>query len=81
MTHAQPGLDNRHRDKNGEIGRKHGNTEVKTLRKIYGAGFAPGCADNDRLSDVLHKLDEPSLSKLVHDHEHGTLDGKLRQHD
>jgi hypothetical protein len=24
-------------------------------------------------SDVLHKLDEPSLSKLVHDHEHSKL--------
>jgi hypothetical protein len=25
-TMQQPGLDNRHRDKNGEISRKHGNT-------------------------------------------------------
>ena len=25
----EPGLDNRHRDKNGEISRKHGNTLVK----------------------------------------------------
>jgi hypothetical protein len=27
----QPGLDNRHRDKNGEISRKHGNTLIRTL--------------------------------------------------
>jgi hypothetical protein len=32
----QPGLDSRHRDKNGEISKKHGNTLVGTLRKIYG---------------------------------------------
>jgi hypothetical protein len=31
----QPGLDNRHRDKNGEIARKHGNTLISTLRKTY----------------------------------------------
>ena len=63
----------RHRDKNGEISRKHGNTLVRTLRKTYGASFAKGCGDNETLSDVLHKLDEPSLTKLIHDHEGGRL--------
>jgi hypothetical protein len=63
----QPGLDNRHRDKNGEIGRKHGNTLVSTLRQTYGADFAPGIPGHTKLSDVLHRLDEPSLSKLVRD--------------
>jgi hypothetical protein len=28
-----------------------------------------------KLSDVLHKLDEPSLAKLVRDHEGGHLEG------
>jgi hypothetical protein len=64
----------RHRDKNGEISRKHGNTLVGTLRKTYGVDFAKGCAESDRLSDVLHKMDEPSLSKLVLDHEAGKLE-------
>jgi hypothetical protein len=64
----------RHRDKNGEISRKHGNTLVRTLRKTYGADFAKGCTDNETLSDVLHKLDEPSLTKLIHDHERGRLE-------
>jgi hypothetical protein len=59
----------RHRDKNGEISRKHGNALIRTLRKHYGASFATGCADDEKLSAVLHKLDEPSLSKLVLDHE------------
>jgi hypothetical protein len=34
-------VDARHRDKNGEISRKHGNTLIHTLRKTYGLGFAP----------------------------------------
>ena len=51
----EPGLDDRHRDKDGEISRKHENTLVKTLRKIYGHGFAIGFADTDKLSDVLQK--------------------------
>jgi hypothetical protein len=73
----EPGLDNRHRDKNGEISRKHGNTLIRTLRKIYGAGFAPSCSDHEKLSDVLHKLDEPSLTQLVRDHGIGSLHGKI----
>jgi hypothetical protein len=73
----QPGLDQRHRDKNGEISRKHGNTLVGTLRRTHGVDFAHGFRDNDKLSDVLHALDEPS--KLVRDHQAGTLEGKLKQ--
>jgi hypothetical protein len=38
----QPGLDQRHRDKNGEISRKHGNTLVRTLRMVHGPDFAEG---------------------------------------
>jgi hypothetical protein len=63
----QPGLDDRHRDKNGEISRKHGNTLVSTLRQTYGPHFAPGIAGNVRLSEVLRQLDDASLSQLVRD--------------
>ena len=63
----QPGLDQRHRDKNGQIARKHGNTLISSLRQVYGAHFAAECPGNAKLSDVLHQLDEPSLTKLVHD--------------
>lgn len=69
----QPGLDGRHRDANGEISRKHGNTRVDTLRKIYGPGFAAGHQDSEKLVDVLADLHEASLSKLVHDHQSGVL--------
>jgi hypothetical protein len=63
----------RYREDNGKISRKHGNTLIQTLRKTYGISFAPGCADHAKLSDVLAKLDEPSLSHLILDHEAGNL--------
>jgi hypothetical protein len=44
-------VDTCHRDKNGEISRKHGYTLIRTLRKTYGPGFAGGCADDAKLSD------------------------------
>jgi hypothetical protein len=65
----------RHRDKNGEISRKHGNTLIGTLRKHYGKDFAYGCADKEKLGDMLNNVDEPSLSKLNKDLEAGKLDG------
>jgi hypothetical protein len=76
----QPGLHGQHRDKNGEISRKHGNTLVRTLRKIYGPSFAKGARDDEKLSDVLTEMDDASRSQLVHDHEHGELGSKVAQH-
>ena len=69
----QPGLDQRHRDKDGEISRKHGNTLIGTLRKTYGQHFAMGCADHEKLSDALHRLDVNSVSQLKRDREAGHL--------
>lgn len=63
----QVGLDSRHRDKNGEISRKHGNTLIATLRRTYGERFAEGEPPTAKLSDVLARLDEPSLSQLIKD--------------
>jgi len=77
----EPGLDERHRDKDGEISRKHGNTLVRNLRKIYGPGFASGFAETDKLSEVLHR--DPahaSLTQLRKDHGAGTLERKIKQH-
>src|ERR1700686_2258941 len=37
---SKAGLDNRHRNHDGEISHKHGKTLVRTLRKVYGQGFA-----------------------------------------
>jgi DNA replication initiation complex subunit (GINS family) len=72
-------IDDRHRDKNGEIGKKHGNALVGTLRKIYGPTFAAGQPDTAKLADVLVQLNETSLSQLVHDHRNGKLEKKVRQ--
>ena len=48
------GLDDRCRDRNGEIRQKRGDTLVRTLRKIYGPDFAPGVRSDTRL-DTLRK--------------------------
>ena len=71
-------VDARYRDKDGEISRKHGNTLIGTLRISYGSGFAKGCANDEKLSEVLAKLDEPSLFKLVRDYKAGMLPIRLR---
>ena len=71
--------DDRHRDKNGEISREHGNTLVSTLRKIYGETFAAGESESAKLSEVLDKLHEAYLTQLLHDHGSGQLDDKVRK--
>jgi hypothetical protein len=73
----QMAVDTHYRDKDGEISRKHGNTLIRTLRISYGSKFAKDCANDEKLSDVLAKLDEPSLFKLVRDHKSGILPIRL----
>lgn len=74
---SKAGLDNRHRNHDGEISHKHGNTLVGTLRKIYGPGFAAGYPATEKLSEILIQLNETSLSQLRRDHETGHLDHKI----
>jgi hypothetical protein len=74
---SKAGLDNRHRNHDGEISHKHGNTLVRTLRRIYGQGFAAGYPETEKLSDVLLQLNETSLSQLRRDHETGHLEHKI----
>lgn len=77
----ESGLDDRHRDKDGEISRKHGNTLVRTLRRMYGNGFATGFADMDKLSDVLQKSPAHfSLKQLRKDHAAGMLHVKIQMY-
>ena len=70
-------LDDRHRNKDGEIGGKHGNTLIRTLRKVYGQSFAAGYPATEQLSDILLQLNETSLSQLRRDHETGHLEHKI----
>lgn len=61
------GLDGRRRDTNGTIDRKHGNTEVGTLRQTYGAGFAAGHRADMRLDTLLQVTGHSSLSDYLKD--------------
>jgi hypothetical protein len=72
------GVSARYRDKDGEISIKYGDMPISALRTSYGNRFAKGCTDHERLSEVLAKLDEPSLFKLVRDHKSGILPIRVR---
>jgi hypothetical protein len=70
-------VDGRRRNKDGEISHKHGNTQLGTLRKVYGKTFAAGYPDDAQLGDILLKLNETSLSQVRRDYETGHLEKKL----
>jgi hypothetical protein len=53
------------------------NKQIGTLRSHYGQEFAEGCADDESLGEALHKLDEPTLTKLLAAHDSGELE-KIR---
>jgi hypothetical protein len=74
---SKAGLDNRHRNRDGEISGKHGNTPVRTLRKIYGQGFAARYPETAQPSEVMLQLNETSLSQLRRDHETHHLKHKV----
>jgi hypothetical protein len=59
------GLDGRHRDVNGEIDRRHGNTLVGTLRDTYGPGFAEGRRSDMKLGNLLAETGSRSLSDYL----------------
>jgi hypothetical protein len=58
----QPGLDGRHRDSDGEIRRKNGNTQIGTLRNTYGPDFAAGYRRDMKLENLLDRTGSSSLS-------------------
>ena len=70
-------LDNRHRNNDGAISAKHGNTLISTLRKVYGQSFAAGYPDTEKLREALLKLNETSLSQLRRDYATGHLEHKI----
>jgi len=61
------GLDGRHRDADGKISEKHGNTEVGTLRETYGPGFLHEWRSDAHLETVRAETGK-SLSQLVNEH-------------
>jgi len=58
-------LDGCHRDLDGEISQKRGDTLVGTLRKTYGPSFAPGVRSDTRLDTLRKRAGGESLSKLL----------------
>ena len=59
------GLDNRHRDLNGEIRYKRGDALVGTLRETYGRDFARGYRSDMKLSALLTRTGSGSLSEYL----------------
>jgi hypothetical protein len=74
---SKAGLDNRHRNHDGEISHKHGTILIGALRKVYGQSFAAGYPATEKLSEVLLQLNETSLSQLRRDYETGHLEHKI----
>ncbi|MGL5168632.1 MAG: hypothetical protein ACRC9K_22350 [Afipia sp.] len=62
---AKKKLDGRHRDKSGQIDRKHGNTLVGSLRKTYGEHFAAGRRKDMMLKTLLAETKTASLHEYL----------------
>jgi len=63
--HYPKGLDNRMRDRDGEIRKKRSDTLVRTLREEYGPNFAKGHRANAKLGAVLKKEGLETLDQLL----------------
>ena len=63
MREGSKGLDNRHRDADGEISRKHGNAQLRSFSRIYGPEFAAGRRADMTLRALLEETGQPSLSQ------------------
>jgi hypothetical protein len=61
----QVGLDNRHRDLDGEIRQKNGNTRIDTLRQTYGDDFAKEHRGDMKLDTLLESSGVRSLSEYL----------------
>jgi hypothetical protein len=57
------GLDGRHRDKNGEIEKKHGNTKIKNLKPVYPQ--FKGIHGDTTLGTVERRLKVKSLDEVL----------------
>jgi hypothetical protein len=76
----QPGLDGRHRDANGEIHRKMGQTRIDTLRKTYGDEFASRFRDKSLFQSMNQpSIEHRALFKKLH-LAYSTIIGRVGQH-
>lgn len=65
QKHFPKGLDDRQRNKDGEIRKKRDDTLVKTLRVEYGEDFAKGYRSDAQLGTVLEREGVASLHQLL----------------
>jgi hypothetical protein len=65
VQRAEPGLDDRYRDKSGQTREKNSNTRIDTLREIYGPDFAPGLRGDAHLRTLLDRTGCESLSDYL----------------
>jgi hypothetical protein len=65
MTTRQPGLDGRHRDVDGKIRFKNGNTLIDTLLDTYGESFAKEYRSDMKLETLLRRAGANSLSDYL----------------
>lgn len=61
----QPGLDGRHRDADGQIRHKNGNTRVDTLRETYGENFGKGFRGDMKLETLLERTGSSTLTEYL----------------
>jgi hypothetical protein len=59
-------------NRNREFHQNSAHMLIGALRQTYGPSFAKGCADNERLSDVLAK--DASLRRVIRDQEAGKFE-------
>jgi hypothetical protein len=62
-----------------EIHQKYGDIQIRTLRLIYGGGFAPAFSASHLLHNALPLLDRSSLDKLLADYKRGELEAKINK--
>ena len=65
VANSRIDLDRRHREIDGQMRRKRGDTLIGTLRDCYGPGFLPGFRSDMRLDAVLEQTKSHSLSELL----------------
>lgn len=63
--HYPKGLDDRQRDRSGEIRHKRRDTLVRTLRQTYGEDFAEGYRGNSKLGTVLDREGAEALDQFL----------------
>ena len=56
-----------------ELALNYGSITVRTLRDYYGS-FAPHCADDSELGEILPDLDVASLTQVIRDYKSGRLE-------